>query len=257
MPPEPEIRIFLIQHAGDPRRHEARNVGVVISDANTVAYRLVKPDQDSPSARYRQAVQSLLADETYPTWLSYWDRALEHGTAGLTEIIAKQKATFPVVEAGRMVGHPPGNLDVLAERYFDELVLPVHAVPHARETADVRVLRSAGVMDSPHFRHNYALPAVGLSIAAGPTVTLTFPYAWVNGHVSVIEKVLYHGGPKRLTDVLLKFEHVSRDIDRVVMVDQHIDRQPADLRGYLQEVAQLVRLEDPAAPEQLRAAFRP
>jgi len=259
MSPQPEISIFLVQHIDDPRRHEARNVGVIISDSRGLAYRLIDPDEEHPSLRYRQALASVAADETYPAWFAYWTRALERGTEGLDEIIARQKATFPVIEAGRMKGDVLGDLASLTRRYFDELVLPQSSsyVGPGKKPPEERMLRAAGVMGSPHFHRDYEVSAVGLNIAVGLKVPLklTFPYAWENGHLAVIEKVLYTGGDKRITNVLLKFGHVGPEVRCVVIVDRYIDNRSADLREYLTNAASIIRLDDPNAPERLRAAL--
>lgn len=248
---EAKVRIFLIQHIDDPRRHEARNVGVIISDSHRVAYRLIDLNQEPQSARYRQASETLAADETYPTWFSYWQRVLERGPDGLEEVLARQRATFPVIEAGRMVGDVPDDVEKLAHRYFDELVLPVVTRPPVHETKVERALRIAGLTSSPHFRREYQMLAVGLNIP----LPLTFPYAWDNGHLAVADKFLHHTGDGKIVDALLKFGHVGDGVRCIAIVDHNIDKRSPDLRDYLQRAAQVVRLDAPNASAQLRAAF--
>lgn len=251
MSSQPQIGIFLVQHIDDPRRHEARNVGVIISDSRHVEYRLIDPEQEHLSSRYRQALASVAADETYPAWLAYWTHALERGTDGLDEIVARQKATYPVIEAGRMTGDVPDDLAALADRYFGELVLPAPELAPGRERPEEKVLRAAGVIDDPHFHRDYEVPSVGLMVP----LKLTFPYAWENGHLAVVEKALYHTGDKKIANVLLKFGHVGPEVRCVVMVDRYIDKRSADLRRYLSSTASIVQLDDPNAPKRLRAAL--
>lgn len=244
--------VYLIQHVDDPRRHEPRNVGVIVAGSDQVAYQIVDPDELALSKRYRRAAEAVMEDDTYPTWLAYWQRALERGRDGLSEIVDRQKPSFPIILAGELMGDIREDVTTLADRYFDELVLPLPELPAAAPERPVdRVLRASGVSASRHFHRNYALPTSGLPIP----IQVSFNYAWVNGHTAVADQLLHHTGDSRLTASLWKFEHVASDVRCIAIVDHNIDHRPAPLREYLRAKAQVIRIEDPQAAHQLRAAF--
>ena len=250
--PQTEVSIYLIQHLADPRRHEPRNVGVIVSDSRHIAHQLIDPGEEHPTRRYRDAAENVAEDETYTTWLNYWKRALERGPDGLEEIIARQRPTFPVIRAGEMMGDVPGDVTALARRYFDELVLPpTEPRPAESERPVDKMLRRAGVISSPHFRRNYEVPAVGLPVP----LPLKFPYAWVNGHMAVADQILHHTGDSKVVASLWKFEHVGDDVRCVAIVDRNINYRSQPLRDYLSSTAQVIRVEDPDAAQQLRTAF--
>lgn len=252
IPDQPVISIYLIQYLADPRRHEPRNVGVIVSDSRQVHHQLIDPAGTSHPRRYRDAAETIAQDETYPAWLAYWRRALVRGPDGLEEILAKQRPTFPIIRAGQMIGDVPDDIAALARRYFDELVLPPIAPRPAEPERPVdKVLQRAGVTASPNFHRDYEVPAVGLPMP----LQLKFSYAWVNGHVAVADQILHHAGDSRVTASLWKFEHVDDDVRCVAIVDRNIDYRSQPLRDYLRRTAQVIRVDDPDAAEQLRAAF--
>jgi hypothetical protein len=250
--PSSPLIVYLIQHVDDPRRQEPRNIGVIVVSSDQVAYQIVDPDEQTFSKRYRRAAEVIVEDETYPAWLAYWQRALERGRDGLDEIVDRQKPSFPIVLAGELMGDIRDDVITLADRYFDELVLPLPESPSAASEGPVqKVLRDSGVISSRHFHRNYALPSTGLPIQ----ISVPFSYAWVNGHTAVADQLLYRTGDSRLTASLWKFEHVAEDVRCIAIVDNNIDRRPAALREYLHRQAQVIRVEDPDAPNQLREAF--
>jgi hypothetical protein len=249
---EMNLWIYLVQHVDDLRRHEPRNVGVIVTDQERVAYALVDPAEKRLPARQRAVAETVACDETYPEWLAYWRRVLQEGIAGLEEIVSRQSPTFPVIMAGKVTGDIGETLNELVARYYDELVLPP---PESRDsTAErpvERMFRLAGVNSSPHFRRKYTVNSVGLKLA----LPIEFPYAWVNGHVAVADQILHHTGDNKLTASLWKFEHVSDDVSRIAIVDQNIDYRSEPLRELLSATARVIRVDDPAAASQLRDAF--
>jgi hypothetical protein len=106
-------------------------------------------------------------------------------------------------------------------------------------------------VNSPHFRRDYQLRAVGLKVP----LKLSFPYAWDTNNIAVADKILYHAGENKVVSALWKFEHVDANIRCIAIVDRNIERRPFELRDYLRSVALIVQLEDPDAPQQLRAAL--
>jgi len=251
-PNEMNLWIYLVQHVDDLRRHEPRNVGVVVTDQDQVAYALIDPAEKRLTARQRAVAEAVESDETYPAWLAYWRRTLQEGAAGLEEIVAKQSPTFPVIMAGKVMGDLDASLDGLAGRFYDELVLPQ---PESRDSAAERpverMFRLAGVNSSPHFHRKYTVESVGLKVA----LPIEFPYAWVNGHVVVADQILHHTGDSKLTASLWKFEHVGGEVSRIAIVDQNIDYRPEPLRELLSATAQVIRVDDPNAANELRDAF--
>ena len=62
-------------------------------------------------------------------------------------------------------------------------------------------------------------------------------------------------GPTEVTSSLWKFEHVEKGIGRIAIVDRNIGFRPEPLHEYLRAAAQVIRIDDPDAADQLRAAF--
>jgi hypothetical protein len=252
MSPALSVSIFLIQHISNPRRHEPRNIGVVVSDSKNVAYVLVNPSVKNLSRPLRTVAEIVGTDETYSNWLKYWERTLARGSDGLEEIIERQAPTFPVILAGQITGSFQDDLKGLAQRFFRELVVPITSTLEDKEERPVeRVLRLAGVASSPNFKRNYEVPSVGLPFS----YQLPFSYAWVNGSLTVADRILAHGGDGKVTQTLWKFEHIEKDTHRVAIVDRNIDFRPQALRDYLNATAQVIRVEDPDAATKLRHAF--
>jgi hypothetical protein len=246
------ISVYLVQHIDNPRRHEPRNVGVIVSDSKHVACILVDPSAKSLSRAHRAVIDLVSVDTTYSAWHAYWERNLAQGIDGLEEIISRQAPTFPIVLAGQIMDVPQEDLTALTQRFFDELVVPPIIAPEPREERPVeRVLRVAGVASSPNFKRNYELPSVGLP----SSLPLHFTYAWVNGHVAVADQILAHSGDTKVAAALWKFEHIEKSVRRVALVDHNIEFRPAPLRDYLRDIAHVIRVEDPDAATQLRYAF--
>jgi hypothetical protein len=235
-----EVTVYLVQHVADPRRHEPRNVGIIVTDGDVVAHRTLDPAaQRGPE---RHALQALHEDGTYPAWRDFWERELSPGSSGLNVVLERQGPSFPSQQ----------SVVDIAQRYFEELVmLPVESEEGAPERPVERALRVAGLSDSSHLRRRFKVKAVGPD-----NLELTFPYAWQNGDLAVAETLL-RAGDTAVTGSLWKFEHLPGSVRKVAIVDRYINNRPAGLRAYLNRTATVVHLEEQDAAEQLRQALVP
>lgn len=79
MPRRLSVSVYLIQHVANPRRHESKNVGVIVSDSKYVAYVLVDPSAEKIPRFHRAVADIVSPDDTYPAWFVYWKRTLKLG----------------------------------------------------------------------------------------------------------------------------------------------------------------------------------
>ncbi|WP_375481246.1 hypothetical protein [uncultured Jatrophihabitans sp.] len=243
------MQIYLIQHAGDWRRREPRNVGVIATDGDVSELRIVDPTV----TRGPQNAVLAYTDDTFVQWHSYWTKTFEQakGTDAIDCVIANQKQTYPIVAIGEFFGENHRPIAALADQYFQELVLPPAAGQPTEGRPLDRVLKDSGLAQSPHLRRGFQVPAVRLSAA----VPITFPIAWENGRTSVVQTILRGSGDDTVQGSLWKFDHIPDDFGRVAVVDRYIYNRAQPLVKLLRSTADVVNLEDPAAGSALRKAL--
>ncbi|HEX8080853.1 MAG TPA: hypothetical protein VF557_11625 [Jatrophihabitans sp.] len=242
-------RVFLIQCVVDPRRHEPRNVGVIITDGHHVEIKTLNPSV----TRGREHAALKHVDDTYQQWREFWLSTIASYEAdeSIDLLLSRQRPSYPIFTAAEFIGESHQSVAELAETYFEQLVLPPEADEALQDRPVERALRAAGILDSTHLRRRFKVKAVG-----EPDVELTFPYAWQNGHVAVAQTILRGAGDDVVSGSLWKFDHVPAQFEKVAIVDHYISNRPASLVKLLQKTATVVDLDDMHAGEKLKAAFK-
>lgn len=116
---------YLIQYTPDERRHETRNVGVIVTDGETTRARFLGEDPKG-ALDLRRVPRWIASRPAYRTWVDHWREAIrEAGPGDLHErLIPPSRPGKYVVLPPRapMLEVPDQDLGSLARRLYDELV---------------------------------------------------------------------------------------------------------------------------------------
>lgn len=179
---------FLIQYSAELRRHEPRNIGVVVESDGSYAMRLVGVREDgSVNGRQLRAFHGLSA-ETLKSWVHYYKSKIEadqwHVATGLH---LRRLVPLSVVKGG--VDLSARRVEDIADSLFVELVQP------EREAATnyLRLLqdRTEAVIQKSQVEPESEVIAEA-DWGHGKTAQVPFDYRYENGQVHYFQRLQLH-----------------------------------------------------------------
>lgn len=116
---------YLLQYTPDQRRHETRNVGVVVTDGEDIAARFLGEDSGD-SLDLRRVPRWIESRQAYRTWVEHWREAIrESNPDRLPESLVPRSRPGKYVvlpPRGPLLEVPQQGMRELARQLFDELV---------------------------------------------------------------------------------------------------------------------------------------
>jgi hypothetical protein len=167
----------VIKFTRDLRRQEPVNVGVVLLSDRGHRLRVRGLAADGTlTGRWSGNVSNLRA------WIDYLKWQLSQPLDGLRDLLHTRVGdSYSIVEGGRILAGEDPDPDVLVEQLYGELVArsDEDEVPDFKQQVE-NLVNASGLSQDEHFRRK-------LPVTTQEGETVEFPYAWVNGHMSVAQ----------------------------------------------------------------------
>ena len=252
------VSVLLAKYVPDRRRNEPRNVGVlVLGDSGPGVVKFLG-QRDDGTINGRRIPRNLLRDlESYKLWVEHWADSARQGPDAIQDLEAARSAAYYVVRAGEILSDPQlDDFEALAERYFAELVTVSESKEgqtrseQLTEAVDVLV-ETVATLEEVEVKRDYSVEYVHHQ---GGIVNLTFQYGFVNGHVTVGQRVLlsdephafmFLGKAQNLPDAYGRsvafvlsdeFETVKDDSGVHVLLDDHCNVIAADRSSAVEDL---------------------
>jgi hypothetical protein len=168
----------VIKFTRDLRRQEPINVGVVLlSDrGHRLRVRGLAPD-GTLAGRWSGNVSNLRA------WIDYLTWQISQPLDGLGELLHTRVGdSYSIVEGGHILTGEDPDPDVLVEQLYGDLVArsdEEEGAPDFKQQVE-NLVDASGLSQDEHFRRR-------LPVRTQEGEMVEFPYAWVNGHMSVAQ----------------------------------------------------------------------
>lgn len=192
------VKVLVAKYIPDRRRNEPRNVGVLVAGENGAGVARFLGQVGGGAINGRRVPRNLLRDlEAYKLWVSYWQDAAKEGLDALRELDDANTSAYYVVEAGEIVKDPQlDDIEALADRYFRELVDEIGS--HEKTSASLalssaveRLISNPAIEESVSVKRDYSVEYP----YHGGIVNMSFQYGFINGHVTVGQRVLLGDEP--------------------------------------------------------------
>lgn len=192
------VKVLLAKYIPDRRRGEPRNVGVLVVGKDGPGVVRFLGQDEAGEVDGRRLPRNLVRDlEAYKLWVSYWQDAARVGLEALDRLEEADSPAYYVVEAGEILRDPQiHDVEALARRYFGELVTDREAeekttASTALKRAVNRLVESPAIGERAKVELDYSVELV----VKNRVVNLPFQYAFINGHISVGQRVLLSDEP--------------------------------------------------------------
>jgi hypothetical protein len=168
---------LVIKYLPDLRRREPENIGVVLFSDNGRRLRFRGQDSDGAISGARARYVSDL--ENLRQWARYLEWSLGQSNVTAESLVGERPGdNYVVTFGGRLLlGESPDPDSFILELYNELVAKPEDLAERFSSRVDV-LIRETGLPEDPNFK-------MGWTGHTQREEEVSFPYAWVNGHVTI------------------------------------------------------------------------
>lgn len=239
---------YLVQLTADLRKHEPRNIGVVLNVGDTWILRFRSVDR-SGNINGRQLRALDISKETYKSWVEYFTRKARSGEwAEALSLPKRRPSNFGAIHGGTII-EMEGDPRFLADRLFAELV----AQPEKSAQAPLDLARRLLIEAQVDVHERIVLP--GRWDTDGPEVGIPFDFGL--GDTSRVTLEALSPTPVNISHLRARIDAIERvgqspKIIAMLPLNRADDGLIEDLLRPVEKHALVLNLDDSNASYELR-----